>query len=205
MNRCTWPTSYRRALMTLGVVSLLSLTQCKTVNHPTAPDWAVQAAATELTYKGKPLHPKLIELFHGSLADNAPPVVRTVDINASRAASNEYFTDDIEEDDGRIYYERKGEGSFGYRHLGRMSPDTCAVAMYEDGGGNTVFVDILVLRFRMDPQSGHLLADVMAREPLGRRDLSRAKCLEGRIVLPPVEGLEKSPPVLTIYSDGTVR
>ena len=189
----------------VGVVVLCEFPGC---HPPATPERSENLAAleeitTHFTYNAQLIQPKLIEHFIGYLSDNAPPVVRTVDITAAAMARNEYCRDDIKIRDKVVEYERSSQSTFGYRYLGRMTKDVCALATLDWGGGSQVFANILVLRLRSETVSGHVLMDVVTRQPLGGRDLDQVRVRDGRVELPTQTTGGDHWPAMRITADGT--
>ncbi|MBM4024531.1 MAG: hypothetical protein FJ280_03890 [Planctomycetes bacterium] len=165
----------------------------------------VEDAAAGFTCHGVPIHPKLVELFHGWLSDNAPPVILRVDVSAAMEARNQFRAGDVERRDTTISFARPDGGRFGYRYLGRLTTNACVVATFNHGGGTAVFAEVLLLRFSADPRSGHLVMDVIAREPLGGRDPNRVEIKDGEVRLPAARTREGSWPAMRIRADDSIR
>ena len=108
-------------LTILLVSALIALTMCVTVRgqskkatedvmcDPSSAtqaerDPALEKAESQFTYKGRPIHPKLVKQFMGWISDTAPPVVITVDVSAALAARSEYYFDAVQEDGALILW-----------------------------------------------------------------------------------------------------
>ena len=105
------------------------------------------------TYKGKPIHPKLIYNFSNWMSDDRPPMVTTVDMVAAYD-TNKYQLSEIEKRNEWWFYkniEMDGDitlyESFGYRWLGKMENGIHVLETGSSGGGSGFFMDLMLIKF----------------------------------------------------------
>jgi hypothetical protein len=97
-------------------------------------------------YRGKPIHPALVEEFTGYLSDAAGPITVAVDLAAAHD-TNEYGAP-VTVNNGWISYSHSdGPGRFSYRWLGRLEDGTHVLRTAESGGGSGVFENLMLIRF----------------------------------------------------------
>jgi len=132
---------------------------------------------SKFTYKGKPVHPGLIQEFSGWLSDSWMPTTISVDIAAKHR--NEYFEDDVKvKENGSVWLSKEGErGFFYYKWLGKLSNGLHVLEAGDSGGGSGIFMDIYFVRFEtsegMSPEGDpydRLLMTVVRSHSLGDRD-----------------------------------
>ena len=107
-------------------------------------------ADASFTYKGKPIHPGLVQEFSSWISDPGLPTTITVDISAPHR--NEYSADvtvdgksicmDTEDGDGK-----KDGGYFCYEHLGKLANGLHVLKTSASGGGSGVFQDLFFVKF----------------------------------------------------------
>jgi hypothetical protein len=142
----------------------------------------------DFTFKGEPIHPKLVEEFEVWLSDDRPPITTSVDV-AAAFGTNEYSEAVKSTDDGLVRYE-SADGWYGYQHLGQTSDGTHVLRTSSSGGGWGVFTNLLFVRLDSDEAhtpdgSRHerLLMSVAGRFVLGDRDDGTVEVLGDRVVV----------------------
>ena len=119
------------------------------------PPLSIQSALAEanakFTYKGKPIHPKLVQEFATWLSDFCRPKTISVDI-AAAFDTNEYSDYDVKiKRNGYVYFqEEKTSGYFYYKWLGRLKNGLHVLLTGDSGGGSGVFMDIYFVKFSID-------------------------------------------------------
>ncbi len=141
---------------------------------------------SQFTYRGKPIHPGLVQEFESWYSDKGPPTTISVDVSAPH--SNEYSDDDVKvEDNGYVTYQEPDSAEyFYYKWLGKLD-NGLHVLITGSGGGSGVFRNVYFIRFDTDegytPEGekyGRLLMTIVREHPLGDRD-------DGDVALFPAE------------------
>ncbi len=125
------------------------------IGQPVSTDLAITLPEVNrtFTYRGHPIHPKLIYRFLPWMSDSVP-IVLSVDL-AAADGSNEYFADDVKplttaknsyRVDGKVIGDDTPGAYFSYQWLGSPAPGVHALRTSFCGGGSGVFEDLLVLR-----------------------------------------------------------
>lgn len=103
-------------------------------------------ANRSFSYKGKPIHPKLIQHFE-PWASDIHPVIFAVDVSAAYDANQ--FHDEITIDDGLVKYS-KMDGWFAYRHTSFHSDsDIHVIHSFSSEGGSYVQKTVFHVRFEI--------------------------------------------------------
>ncbi len=102
-------------------------------------------ANRKFSYRGKPIHPKLVQEFQSWTSD-LNPVTVAVDVSAAYQ-TNEYF-DDVEVSDGRVFFTDK-EGYYGYHRTGFKKREGTHVLETTSGGSGT-YVEKTTLWIRFE-------------------------------------------------------
>jgi hypothetical protein len=147
------------------------------------------------TYRGKPIHPKLIYEFSNWLSDSAPPMIKAVDLIAS-FDTNEYSFGTVEKrGDWYFYKDSKTCGdttsyeSFGYRWLGKAR-DNIHVLETGEGGGSGFFKDLIIIKFSKGEvlwkgeKRDQILMSIIGSSPIGDRYQGDIKIYPDRVVVP---------------------
>lgn len=148
------------------------------------------------TYKGEPIHPRLIHEFSNWLSDGVSPVVTTIDIIAA-FDTNEYPQSELKKRDEWIYSETEEmDGdvrlyeSFDYKWLGKMDNDIHVLETGSSGGGSGFFMDLMLIRFSEgeilveNKQEKQLLMSIVGIYSLGDRYDGDIKVYSDRVVVP---------------------
>jgi len=153
-------------------------------------------ANSKFTYKGKPIHPFLIEQFSNWYSDYRPPMTKTVDVSAA-FDTNKYQLDEIKENEYWVFSENieyddefRLYNSFHYRWLGRMGNDIHVLETGGSGGGSGFFMDLIFVRFseetimREGKQVEQLLMTIVGTYSLGDRYDGEIKVYANKVVIP---------------------
>jgi hypothetical protein len=148
------------------------------------------------TYKGKPIHPKLIYEFSNWLSDNRPSVVKTVDVVAS-FDTNEYQLDEIEKRSDWYFYTKKEEleyatlyESFGYKWVGKTKNNIHVLETGESGGGSGFFKDLMLVKFSKGAilwkgrEKDQILMSIVGSHMLGDRYKGDIKVYPNKVFIP---------------------
>lgn len=110
-------------------------------------------ANAKFTYKGKPIHPMLINKFSNWMSDNRPPMVTTVDVSAS-FDTNEYMQSEVKKRDDWWYVEKeemdkdiRSYESFDYHWCGKLANGIHVLKTGSSGGGSGFFMDLMLVKF----------------------------------------------------------
>jgi hypothetical protein len=132
--------------------SLLFLLCLILVSAPLLAASQLDEANASFTFKGKPIHPFLVQRFSNWLSDKRPPMIKAVDIGAA-FDSNEY-REDVVEEHGWIFSKKEDKDgdittyeSFQYLWLGKMADGTHVLETGLNGGGSGTFMDLMFVRF----------------------------------------------------------
>ena len=120
------------------------------------------------------VHPKLIRLFSGTMADVGPSAVQTVNVSASAKLGNEYHVADVQRHNSLVYVDddQSGRAWFGYKYLGAMTGQIHVLRTLDCGGGSGVFHDLLLVQEEAAPNGDRLLTFVAQRSLGDRTDAS---------------------------------
>jgi len=103
-------------------------------------------ASAKFTYKGKPIHPGLVQEFSSWISDPGVPTTISVDIAAPHR--NEYNEDEVEmKDNGWVCRSEEDGSSFCYKWLGKLKNDLHVLQVADSGGGSGVFYDLFFVKF----------------------------------------------------------
>jgi hypothetical protein len=176
-------------------LSVLWGTGCETAKDTTAPSEEMRNALKEanehFTYKGKPIHPGLVEEFEGWMSDYGPSITVTVNVAAS-FDTNEYYDQNVEQRGSVII---RGSNSpeerdwYNYERIGVLSDGTSVLKTCSGGGGSGVFMDLLFVRFSVDEclfegeKHEQLLMRVVNQYLLGDRDMAEIKVVGDRVIV----------------------
>ena len=142
-------------------------------------------------YKGKPIHPGILEEFEGYMSDKGFPLSVSMDL-AAAAGSNEYFDGDIKQRKPGIYVVEHGEGKgyFGYEWCGSMADGTQVVSTFSNGGGSGVFKTLYFLHCSVEKgfeengtPYGRLLITATRWFPLGDRSDAKIQVSADKVVI----------------------
>lgn len=138
------------------------------------------------TYRGEPIHPKLVEEFESWLSDDRPPSTVMVDV-AAAFGSNEY-SEAVEASERGLLRYASGAAWYGYEHLGQMADGTHVLRTASSGGGSGIFHNLLFVRLREDEartptghRYGRVLMEVVGHFVLGDRDDGTVELLGDRV------------------------
>jgi len=143
------------------------------------------------TYKGKPIHPSIIQEFTGYLSDKGFPLSVSVDL-AAAAGSNRYYDGKVKQPKPGLYSvdSDMGQGFFAYRWCGKMADGTQVVRTFSSGGGSGVFEDLYFLQFAIgrgykpDGSAYNRLLVTAARWfPLGDRSKAEVQVFPDKVVV----------------------
>jgi len=100
---------------------------------------ALIQANESFTYKGEPIHPKLVKEFNSWISDPGLPTTISVDIAAPHR--NEYFDDYASVNEyGAVTFRNEERGYFCYRWLGKLDNGIHVLNTSDSGG---VFLHVL--------------------------------------------------------------
>lgn len=140
------------------------------------------------TFRGEPIHPKLVLEFEAWLSDDTPPITTAVDI-AAAFDTNEYG-EDVETTAGGFVRFMDGDGWYAYKPLGQMEDGTHVLHTEANGGGSGIFTNLVFVRLdedkAMTPTGSsytRVLMSVVGRFVLGDRDDARIQVLADRVVV----------------------
>ena len=151
-------------------------------------------ANASFTYKGKPIHPFLVQEFSNWLSDKRPPIVKAVDV-AAAFDTNEY-QEAATEEEGWIFSKKEEKDgdftnytSFEYRWLGKMADGTHVLETGENGGGSGTFMDLMFIRFSEGKvmfegkSEKQLLMSIIGIHALGDRYEGKVEVLPDRVLI----------------------
>ncbi len=140
------------------------------------------------TFRGEPIHPKLVREFEAWLSDDTPPITTAVDI-AAAFDTNEY-SEKVETTAGGFVRFTEGDGWYGYKPLGQMEDGTHVLHAEANGGGSGVFTNLVFVRLDEDkavtPTGSsytRVIMSVVGRFVLGDRDDASIDVLADRVVV----------------------
>jgi hypothetical protein len=107
----------------------------------------------DFTYRGKPIHPRAVKDLTSWISDQRPGPI-AVDI-AGTFESNQYFGVYSVQENGNVFVDLtqeyiEQEGSFSYKHLGRLANGLHVLLTYFHGGGSGVFQSVLLIECSID-------------------------------------------------------
>jgi len=150
----------------------------------------------KFTYRGEPIHPRLIHEFSNWLSDGVAPVITTVDLTAA-FNTDEYPQSEIKSREDWWYSEKEEmDGdirlyeSFDYHWLGKMSNNIHVVETGSSGGGSGFFMDLMFIKFSEgeilveEAKEKQLLMSIMGIYSLGDRYDGDIKVYEDRVFIP---------------------
>jgi hypothetical protein len=112
---------------------------------------ALNEANKTFTYNGKAINPRAVQELLSWLADSGPGPI-AIDV-AGTDDTNRYYGDYEKREDGSVFIKLdsdSGGGYFTYEHLGTLKDNVHVVETSENGGGSGVFMNVLLIRFRID-------------------------------------------------------
>ncbi len=140
------------------------------------------------TFRGEPIHPKLVHEFEAWLSDDTPPITTTLDI-AAAFDTNEYCEKVETTQDGFVHF-TDGDGWYAYKPLGQMDDGTHVLLTEANGGGSGSFMNLVFVHLdedkAMTPQGSsytRVLMSVDGRFALGDRDDASIEVLADRVVV----------------------
>lgn len=147
---------------------------------------APPAATASFTFEGQPIHPGLVHLFEGWLADR-DPVVRVVDLDA--AFGTDQFRSPVSVQNGAVITSWKSgelEQTYSYRHLGVISKRYHVLRTFYRTGGTGVFQSVLLVEFETWPstypgEAAHQVLRLVRSMPLGDRDEARVDVVNDEV------------------------
>ena len=160
-------------------------------------------------FKGKPIHPAVVEELITPLADPLPTIV-SVEVegghrnNKARGTPSSNANGYIEYTDPYTHGSSpNGNGYFCYRHLGRTAEGIHVLKTLSSGGGSGIFMDIIFIRFEWDDayEQGEYRKRVIMKRVgdfcLGDRDDGTIK-LDGNKLTISTSRYRSEPVVLTL-------
>ncbi len=151
----------------------------------------LKEAREHFTYKGKPIHPGLVEEFEGWMSDYGPSITVTVNVAAS-FDTNEYYDEKVKQEGSVIICgpdSPEERDWYSYERIGTLSDGTCVLKTCAGGGGSGVFMDLLFVRFSVDEclfegkKHEQLLMRVVNQYLLGDRDTAEIKVIGDRVIV----------------------
>ena len=110
-------------------------------------DNAFQEANTRFSFRGKPIHPGLVQEFCSWISDSGAPTTISVDVLAEH--DNEYPEEDVRvRKDGSVMLQKSGEQEFFYyRWLGVLHNGIHVLTVGDGVPGSGIFEDLFFVRF----------------------------------------------------------
>lgn len=152
-------------------------------------------ANSKLTYKGKPIHPLLVQKFSNWTSDNRPPIVTTVDVSAA-FDTNEYQQSEVKKRNDWWYTEKEEmDGdirlyeSFDYHWCGKLANGIHVLETGSSGGGSGFFMDLMLIRFSEGEimwegnKKKQLLMSIVGLYSLGDRYEGDIKVLPNKVLI----------------------
>lgn len=152
-------------------------------------DLSLSKANASFTYKGKPIHPGLVQQFMPWLSDPGEPTIITVDVSTKH--SNQYSDRDVEVKGKNVCLKPEEDGGyFCYEWLGRLANDVHVLKVSDAGSGSGIFVTLVfvifeqVFRINMDGKKRSCLLMTVVREfSLGDRDQRKIAVLPDKVLI----------------------
>lgn len=161
MMRCFEPTGpvhhppigrhVRRLLIPLLLVTLSGCrAEHEQANDPAATrDAALREAREHFTYRGKPVHPGVVQMFHNWISDHSRSIVVGVDVAAAYGTNQ--FHQPVDVDGDWITHRPRQDSSSGewfrYRRAGTVGGDIHVLVTAHWAGGSLVATNLLFVRF----------------------------------------------------------
>jgi len=158
-------------------------------------DAALTEANRDFTYRGKPIHPGLVQEFSSWISDPGLPTTISVDVSAPHG--NEYFSGDLSQGEGRNgcidtkdSEGKKDGGSFCYERLGKLDNGLHVLETADSGGGSGVFMDLFFVRFskgtgytKEGEKYDRLLMSIVREYTLGDRDDGKIAVTGNKVIV----------------------
>ncbi|WP_428940292.1 hypothetical protein [Fontivita pretiosa] len=180
-----------RAVHSIVVVTVVLLCGCMkgTLDrdrHDDHPAIAQPPNTTEFVFNGQPIHPALVHLFEGRLADR-DAVVRVVDLDA--AFGTDQFRSPVRVEHSQVrtsWHSGDLEQTYSYQHLGVLSNRYHVLRTFYNTGGTGIFQSVLFVEFAKMPstyagEGDHQVLRLVRTVPLGDRDDARVEVVNNEV------------------------
>ncbi len=176
--------------MKLLIIALLLLVG---VNINAYADSGFKEVDNYFTFKGKPIHPFLLEKFSNWISDYRPPIIVAVDVVAA-FETNEYQNEIVKKLENGWWFAERGEDvsnyeSFEYKWHGKMANGIHVVEVGSNGGGSGTFMDLIFLKVSEgsisweDKQEKQVVLTIVKTFNLGDRYDGEVKVFPNKVLI----------------------